>query len=132
QDLGAGLRELWLPLLIGAALVLGTYALWHATQTHEQAAFDAIARSEAGRVEEELGRALDRDASALERFVAERGSWAAVTAVTDSALDRLDLPFRAVLVLDPALQVRSAHPAMARAMSAANPADDDARAVALR
>jgi len=132
QDLGAGLRELWLPLLIGAALVFGTYALWHVAQTHEQAAFDALARSEAGRVEEELGRALDRDASVLERFVAEQGSWAAVTAVTDSALDRLELPFRAVLVLDPALQVLRTHPAVARTMSAANPADDDARTVALR
>jgi len=132
RDLGAGLRELWLPLAIGALLVFGTYALWHLTQTREQAAFDALARSEAGRVEEELGRALDRDGSVLERFVAERGSWAAVTAVSDSEVDRLELPFRAVLVLDPALQVLRAHPAMARATSAARPDEDDARTVALR
>jgi len=132
RDVGAGLRELWLPLVIGAALVFGTYALWHVTQTREQAAFDALARSEAGRVEEELGRALDHDAAVLERFVAERGTWAAVGAVTDSALDRADLTFRAVLVLDPALQVQRTYPSMARAMSAARPDDDEARAVALR
>lgn len=133
SDFGHAVRVLWRPLIPGAIIVAGAYALWLTSVRAEQRTRDAVVQSEAGRVREELVHALDTRAALLRRFVAEHpGLAGGDTTGLEQAFGESGAPFRAILVLDSALAVRRMLPASARVTSAAALADDESRATALR
>ena len=141
SDLLGALRTLGVPLIPGVLLVVGTYALWQYSAQREQAVRGAMVESEAGRIQEELARALDRRAAALAAFAASNpaASYPEVTvpAAPDSQraeaeFTRAGLPFRAVLALDSTLAVTRVLPAAARLTPALDSGDDEGRTVALR
>jgi hypothetical protein len=124
SDLSGAFRVLWLPLLPGSLIVVGAYSLWLHTERAGERSREVLVESEAGRVREELLHALDQRATLLRPFAtAGTANPEAAPSVTT---------FRAVLVLDSSLAVRAVIPASARVTSTAEPADDDARAIALR
>lgn len=132
-DLAEAMRDLWLPVLIGAVFLVGTFMLWRHLVGREEAMGGAMMESETGRVREEVERALDARANgidALARGLAEEGEtrW---PALAERLVDS-DLRFRAVARLDTSMAVRDARPDGATLLPWLAPADSGVRAVAIR
>jgi hypothetical protein len=128
DELGAML----IAFIPGAFIVAATFFLYQDAVGRQYAAISAVCESEAGRVQEEMSRALDQRALALERLAAERAEDADAWQADAAALAGGPLQVRAVLEFDSTLALGRVVPADARFMSALDPKDDESRRIALR
>jgi hypothetical protein len=116
----------------GALIVVATFFAYQHAADRQAAALGAVCESEAGRVQQELGRLLDARASAMERLAAVRAEGGDAWQADAAGLAAGPLQLSAVLDYDSTLALRGVVPAGMRLMSDLDPRDDAARTIALR